>query len=350
MSHFFLDVNRFLEAGQNVVIARIIFQTGSAPRSTGTGCIILEDGTIIGTVGGGALEYEVQQKALSVFKKKSSQLVNFQLTGKEVAQTDMLCGGIVDVFLEPITATNIATKEIFARVKTALDNNDKATLVTRVAEGIGHDQSTARMLVVDDGASVNTFGELGADIDLDQSVLLATCGPELMVDEDKGYSVFVEPIQTVSNLYIFGGGHISTCLSPLAKTVGFGVIVIDDRQEFANPARFPDADEIIVAPFSEAFKKITINASSYVAIITRGHLHDHQVLSATLKCSPGYIGMIGSSRKREIIYKALIDEGVSEETLKEVHSPIGLDIKAETPEEIAISIVAELIQERVLAG
>lgn len=348
MSHFFLDVNRFLQSGQNVVIARIIHQTGSAPRSTGTRCIILEDGTILGTIGGGALEYEVQQKAKAVFKKKRSRLIHFRLTGKEVAQTDMICGGIVDVFLEPISASDTAAKNIFARIKTALAHNDKATLVTLVDEGIDHNQPTPRMLVVADGVSINALGGLGGDINFNQSDLLASRGPELRVVGDQGRTVFVEPIRAASNLFIFGAGHISTFLSPLAKMAGFGVIVIDDRQAFANPTRFPDADEIIVAPFPETFEKISISPYSYVAIITRGHLHDHQVLRAALQHSPGYIGMIGSRRKRELIYQSLMAEGISEKTLKKIHSPIGLDIKAETPEEIAISIVAELIQVRAL--
>ncbi|MBU2578258.1 XdhC family protein, partial [Patescibacteria group bacterium] len=145
---------------------------------------------------------------------------------------------------------------------------------------------------------------------------------------------------------IFGAGHISTFLSPLAKRVGFSVVVIDDRGEFANTERFPDADEIMVEPLSQSFDRIAVTPSSYIAIITRGHIHDHAVLKEALKQKPAYIGMIGSKRKREIIYQALIKEGTPKETLQKVHSPIGLAIGAETPEEIAVSIVAELIQER----
>jgi len=122
--------------------------------------------------------------------------------------------------------------------------------------------------------------------------------------------------------------------------------VIDDREEFANPERFPSADEIIVGPFLEAFDRISISSNAYIAIVTRGHLHDRDVLKAALQTDAIYIGMIGSRRKRNIIYQSLMEEGVSEARLKEVHSPIGADIGGETPEEIAISIVAELISER----
>ena len=147
-------------------------------------------------------------------------------------------------------------------------------------------------------------------------------------------------------MYLFGAGHICTFVAPLAKMVGFRVAVIDDREEFANRERFPNADEIIVCPFADAFDRIAISANAYVAIVTRGHLHDRDVLNAALQTDAGYIGMIGSRRKRDIIYASLMKEGFSAARLKEVHSPIGADIGGETPEEIAISIVAELIAER----
>jgi xanthine dehydrogenase accessory factor len=170
--------------------------------------------------------------------------------------------------------------------------------------------------------------------------------PKLMEIEKGKESVFVELVRPYDILYLFGAGHVSTFVASLASMVGFRVIVIDDRKEFANKERFKEADELIVLPFSDVFKKINISSSSYIAIITRGHIHDLNVLREALKKSDGYIGMIGSRRKREIIYQALIKEGVSDERLKQVHSPIGMDIDAETPEEIAVSIVAELIRVR----
>lgn len=349
MSHYFSDVIRFLEAGQNIVVARIIHHTGSTPRTIGTGCVICKDGTIIGTIGGGVLEYEVQQKALTVFETKRSALIHFRLTGREAAQTDMLCGGIVDVFLEPISAADKTAQKIFGRIKTALVNHEKAALVTLAAEGLDDNQFSMRMLILAKGASYDTIGAFEEGINIDYGALLSYKKPQLEVAGKPGRTVFIEPVPAANNLFIFGAGHISTCLSPLAKMAGFGVIVIDDREIFANPTRFPDADQIIVSSFENAFDKISLGPGSYVAIVTRGHLHDQLVLRATLKHSPGYIGMIGSRNKRKIIYQSLMAEGVSEKTLKKVHSPIGLDIKAETPAEIAISIVAELIQVRAEA-
>jgi len=184
----------------------------------------------------------------------------------------------------------------------------------------------------------------GDDVDLRK--LIKVKAPQLKRLKTEGLSIFAEPIQAADVLYVFGAGHISTFLSVLAKLVGFGVVVIDDREEFANKQRFPDADEIMVLPIPQSFGRIAITPSSYIAIVTRGHIHDHAVLKEALKHQPAYIGMIGSRRKREMIYHAMIREGTPKEDLQRVHSPIGLDIGAETPEEIAVSIVAELIQER----
>jgi len=158
--------------------------------------------------------------------------------------------------------------------------------------------------------------------------------------------LFWERIAPQDVLYLFGAGHISTCLAPLAKKIGFRVVVIDDRSEYCNRERFPEADEVIVAPFTEVFNQITITPTSYVAIVTRGHLFDLTVLKSALCYKPAYIGMIGSLRKIKMVFASLAAEGISEERLKEVHAPIGLDLGGETPEEIAISIAAELIKER----
>jgi len=128
--------------------------------------------------------------------------------------------------------------------------------------------------------------------------------------------------------------------------VGFKVIVIDGREEFANSERFQDADEILVLPFSKAFGKIEFTPSTYIAIITRGHVFDREILHGVIDKETAYIGMIGSRRKKKIIFESLIEDGVDEKLIDMVHSPIGLDIGANTPEEIAISIVAELIDSR----
>ena len=156
--------------------------------------------------------------------------------------------------------------------------------------------------------------------------------------------VFLEPVLPEPHLLILGGGHVGQKVATLAKEVGYRVTVIDDRPEFANRQLFPQADEVICESFASALDKIPIDPSTYIVIVTRGHRHDYDCLRRVISSPAGYIGMIGSLRKVKGIMEALAAEGVPEESLARVHAPIGLDIGAETPAEIAVSILAEIIQ------
>src|SRR4030042_2262368 len=158
--------------------------------------------------------------------------------------------------------------------------------------------------------------------------------------------VLLEPILSEPTVYIFGAGHISQQLSPLVKRVTFKVVIIDDREMFANRERFPEVDEVIVSEFEECFDQLSIDESSYIVIVTRGHLYDGFVLEQAVKTKAYYVGMIGSKKKIRILFENLREKGVSKETLDRVYAPIGIDINSETPEEIAVSIVAQLIKVR----
>ena len=145
---------------------------------------------------------------------------------------------------------------------------------------------------------------------------------------------------------LFGAGHVSQQVAPLCEKVGFRVMVLDDRVEYANPVRFTGETEIRVLDSFDDWAGLPIDAGCYIVILTRGHIHDKTVLGLALRTSAGYIGMIGSRRKRDKIYQALQEEGFTQQDINRVYSPIGLDIGAETPEELAVSIVGELIQVR----
>ena len=169
--------------------------------------------------------------------------------------------------------------------------------------------------------------------------------PSVVTCEGKRF--FVEPLSSEGTVYIFGAGHIGQKLAPLTKFVGFQTVVLDDREQFANRELFGSADRVVVLEsFDDAMKDLAIDEQSYLVIVTRGHAHDKTVLGQALKTSAGYIGMIGSRKKRDATYAVLAGEGFTTQDLLRVHSPIGLNIRAETPEEIAVSIVAELIQAR----
>lgn len=250
MEKIFKEINKISSEGGRAALATVVQVNGSAPREVGSKILIKEDGSLVGSIGGGTLEATICQEAMSVLREAKARMLHFDLSGEEEGD-QMLCGGEMDIFIEPIL-----------------------------------------------------------------------------------------PQPT---LYIFGAGHISLSISKIAKMVGFRVVVIDDRAEFANPERFPEADEIVAEDFSAAFSRLKINNASYIAIVTRGHQFDEKVLEWAVKTEARYIGMIGSKKKNEVIFAHLQSKRISEDILEQVHTPIGLDIGAETPEEIAVSIMAELI-------
>lgn len=347
MLNFYEEMDKVIRDGRRVLLARIIKHAGSVPRTTGAKCLILEDGSIRGTIGGGLLEYQVTEKAKQVFKDGKSVTLHFTLTGDEVGkQGIMLCGGSADVFMELFPSPNTEENELFRNLQRIVLEKGRAVFLTLIAEGNVPETIRRHALITPDGSLLGAIGTMTDEQEQKLRSFLQIKKPELRKIDATGTIIFAEPIEPLDVLYIFGAGHISTCIVPIAKMAGFQVVVIDDRAEFMDRERFPLADELMTIPFSEAFSNISVTGSSYLVIVTRGHIHDLLILRDSLKTSPAYIGMIGSKRKRDMIYTSLVDEGFTRERLLNVHSPIGLAIDAETPEEIAVSIVAELIHAR----
>ncbi len=219
----------------------------------------------------------------------------------------------------------------------------RGVIITRLDEGIPAHDPACRILVQEDQS---IFGAIEG-LDISRVKAFLSVDSSRLVETEAG-NLFVEPVSPQEVLFLFGAGHVSLFVCSLAAQVGFRVVVIDDRKDFANAERFPTADEIRVDAFSEAFDKITVTPDSYIVIVTHGHIHDRTVLREALRTNPKYIGMIGSRRKRDTIYTSLRQEGVSDDILARVHCPIGLEIGAQTPEEISVSIMAELISVRNL--
>jgi len=170
-------------------------------------------------------------------------------------------------------------------------------------------------------------------------------GPSFIECNKSAY--LVEALKPPETLYLFGAGRVAKEIAALSKKVGFRIIVFDDRVEFANADSFPEADEITVCPeFAEVFNGFHTTSNDFIVIVTRGHRFDKQVLAQALQTKAGYIGMIGSKRKRDSIYKELIDQGAEQSALEQVCCPVGIAIDAETPAEIGVSVVAQMIQHR----
>jgi xanthine dehydrogenase accessory factor len=330
-----------LEQGEPAVWATVTAQSGSAPRGAGSRMLLLKGPEILGSVGGGFVEAKSIEIGLSLLDKPGQKIFPLSLTGKQVAEADMICGGQMEVFVETIPLEALTFLKTLENAVSGLGTVVLLTLVSETPLSYDerhllweNEEPIAGMLSVSDNSAATLKDVIAGD------------KPDLLSLPGQADRLYIEPIQRPSAVHIFGGGHVSLDVAWFAHRVGFEVVIIDDREEFANRERFPMAAEIRALSFEEAFKGAVFGPRDYVVIVTRGHLHDLVVLRRALEQSPAYIGMIGSRRKKAMIYEQLLKEGVSKEKLDGVYAPIGLDIRAETPEELGISIVGELIEVR----
>jgi xanthine dehydrogenase accessory factor len=340
MEKIFSETIESVKQGLPVVWAVIANQSGSSPRSLGSRMIIRSDGSIAGSIGGGRLEADVLNEAKSLFSSPRRSLLHFKLTGKDAAETDMICGGLVDILLEPLRPDDASLLPFLYKIQEVI--RGKGLLITSLTAGAVALFGDAHLLLKENGT---IFGGLPVNPE-ELKAYLPTQTSRVLCGQEGTPALLVEPVMALPMLYIFGGGHVSLYLARLARTVDFRIAVMDDRPEFANPDRFPFADEILLRPYDRAIEGLSLDENAYVVIVTRGHLHDLEVLRQVIKSEARYIGMIGSRQKKNLIFKKLLEEGVPQQRLDQVYAPIGLNINAETPAEIAVSIVAELIRIR----
>src|SRR6059036_3743637 len=248
------QIVKLREEGRRGAVATIVNVRGSIPSFKTAKMLVRDDGSIVGTIGGGCVEAEVWQAAREVMESEKPRTLSFNLNQDPKYDTGLLCGGTLDIFIEPVLP------------------------------------------------------------------------PAL--------------------LYIFGAGHVAVNLYKVSKDAGFDVIVVDDREAYANRERFPEAHEVIAEDFDQAMARLIPSESSYIVITTRGHRDDMRVLRWAVQTQARYIGMIGSKRKTIAIFRELTKEGIPAHLFERVHAPIGLDIGAVTPEEIGVAVTAELIAVR----
>lgn len=337
-------VSAQLEKGQPVVLVSIIRIEGSGPRHSGAKMAVGADDKSYGTIGGSLIEAAAIKTSQKVFTNKKSCMMTYELSGKDATAPGMICGGKAELLLDylPPSAANIE----FTRVwHDALSRGRDFFLLTHLKGEEKQFQVTGHAVLFPEGTASSNLSTTASLIEkLKPELHNISSAAVLPVDDGR---VLVERIRKLKTMYCFGAGHVAVPTAHLAALVGFRLVVLDDRPEFANAARFPEAHAIrVIDDFNQAFKGLEIDNDSFIVIVTRGHQYDREVLEQALKTSAGYIGMISSRRKKEAIYNALMAEGVTKEELERVHSPIGIAIGGETPEEIAVSIVAELISVR----
>lgn len=341
-----------LEAGEPVVLVTVVSRTGSAPRDAGTRALQTLQG-FEGTVGGGALEARAMEAARRSLESGVSARVSCDLSGFS-PNSDMICGGGMEVLCEVLTFPQAA---LFSLAAALLRQGGRGVWVVGLPrDGVSLSdkaETPSRRLYVE--ALPEGYGPSPLlPVPHDVTVGLAVAQPLLEerknrpgLVERQGAPTYVEPLDAPPVLLLCGGGHVSLEVARLAHTCGFVVDVADDREEFSNAERFPMARHCYVAPrYENLVQACGIGRRHFVAIVTRGHSFDREALAQVLASHAQYVGMIGSKTKREQVYAALRAQGVPDAELAAVCCPIGLSIEAETPQQIAVSIVAELLAAR----
>ncbi len=352
----FREMARLKGQGQSGALATVVARKGSAPMSGDAKMLVREDGSTEGTVGGGCLEAEVWETAMSVLDAGAPEKLTFDLTQQEAEDSGHICGGVVEILVEPFQAFDSGLLEEINRIRTEGGSAALATIVQ--PGGLEAPAPEARkMLFRRDGSSVGEIPNYSAEIWTESTQIIRHGNPTLLhfhpdaarrgEKRTDATEIFVEPISSQPLVYIFGGGHVSFCVAQAAYLAGFRVAIVEDRPSFANKERFPMAEAFHVGEFPAVFDEIAIDESDYLAIITRGHANDEVVLEWAIGTKARYIGMIGSKSKVLLTYRHLQEKGFERRALIDrVHAPIGLDIGADTPGEIGVAIAAELIRHR----
>ncbi len=327
-------VARSAERGALATIAR---RRGSLPMATDAKMLVTAEGRRVGTVGGGCVEADVAQQALRAVTAGSPALVRHTLNADVAGDIGLSCGGTAEFFLEPVVNSS-EMADLYATIGAAVDKRETATVLTALDWSRGprkQARSNFQALSVGDFDGVTPPRP-------DRSK------PNSYVDEGSG--LFVEWVERIPRVVIFGAGHVGREIARVASGAGFYVVVTDDRAEFANKDRMPDVHEVIVRDFRTLLDEMVFDEDDFVLATTRGHSFDAYIVERAAPSRARYVGMLGSQRKREVIWRALEAAGVAQDALRRVRVPIGEGIGAETPAEIAVSVVAELIRVRRLGG
>ena len=336
-----------LRDGRPCVLATVVRTKGSTPQKAGAMLLVKDDGSGLGTLGGGCVEGDIWFAAKEMLRDGSGpEFKDYYLNEDIAARDGLVCGGTMYFYLEPLRRLEDFLP-LGDEILEAYDGGEPVSLAT-VVNSPGHpDRLGHKLLLRADGMVSGTLGsELLDEPALEVARRIAQIGNTESISTEDGTEIFVEGFTTPPTLVMVGGGHVGKATADLAHLLGYRVYIVDDRPEFSNEQRFPYAEDTIVIPYDQWSEQLSINVNSFVVVATRGHRYDDMALESALRTRARYIGLLGSRRKTLMIYRRLLEQGITRERIGEVYAPIGLNIGALTPEEIAVSIMSEVIMVR----
>lgn len=335
-----------LQAAAPLAYCRLVETRGSTPQKAGATMLVFPDGSQQGTLGGGCVEAEVKRKAIGLIEERRSEVCKFQLDSDYGWDDGLICGGRMQILVEPIVGDD-SSRRYFTALAERIDAGQGVTEAI-VFDSQASGQLAPASYLFDAGSSC--LAQLHAKDHPPQAVTaqlrpLAT-RPRPYVHDGVAYL----PVLPRCRLVIVGGGHVGKAVADLAVQLDFDVWVVDDREEYVGRERFPKAQQRIAGTIDQILPGLEITPDTYCLIVTRGHNHDEEALFHLVNRGARYVGLIGSRRKIKMIFDDLLAEGISRESLANVHAPLGIDIGSQTVPEIAVSICAELVAHRNLGG
>jgi xanthine dehydrogenase accessory factor len=333
-------IEEWFAAEERVAVATVIRVEGTAPRPVGARLIVSSGGRMAGSVSGGCVETTVYQEMIDLLEGGPPRLLHFGITEDMIWDVGLACGGAIDVFVQALDP------QIVAAFGERVARREPLALVAFV-EG---ENAGAMALLTPDGEVLGP--DPGPAATYAAGMLDSGAGRGRIVEPTPGARVYIEPFLPPPLLIIAGGVHVAIPLARFGKELGFRVIVVDPRQKFANRERFPEADQVLVtwpdqvlaaAEPDDALGGLEVDDTAYIVLLTHDPKIDEPTLAAALKTGAAYIGAIGSRKTHADRYQRMEKWGITREQLDRVYSPIGLDLGGSTPEETALSIIAEVV-------
>ena len=335
-----------IKNNRKFVISTVTRTQGSTPQKPGAKLLVREDGSGVGTLGGGCVEGDIWFASSEKIKREENAEVRpYELNEDLAAKDGLVCGGTMHFMIDPID--DKLEFEFFLDEINKAYNGEKPVALVQVLESENLSEISKKILVREDGSKSGKLisEEIDNKLIKESRDLLALGKNKTLKLENRLF--YIEAFTTPPKLLLAGGGHVSKAIANLAKPLGFELNIFDDREDFANPDRFPEADDVKVANYNEGFGMFDINANTFIVIATRGHRQDDSATKAALETNASYVGLLGSKRKTILIIEKLLREGIDDDTFKRLRAPVGINIGARTPEEIAVSIISEILSFRL---